>query len=47
MKQTFKFFDTMEQATAFIRTRGRRKHSMTPWQSSDGNEHKYIVWFYV
>lgn len=48
MKQTFRFFATMEQANTFIKARGtRRKHTITPWQNASGTEKKVIVWFYV
>ena len=48
MKQTFKFFDTMEQANAFIKDIGtRRKHTVTPWQDPRGTEKKIIVWYFA
>ena len=25
----------------------RRKAHMTPWASTDGAEHKFIVWYYI
>jgi hypothetical protein len=43
---TFKFFDTEEEAKKFMKARGRRKQTMTQWQSTDGKEHKKIVWYY-
>ena len=45
-KLTFKFFDTEKQAMDFMKTRGKRKQSTTDWTSTDGKEHKKIVWFY-
>ena len=43
---TFKFFDTEEEAKTFMKARGRRKQTMTDWQSTDGTEYKKIVWYY-
>ena len=44
---TFNFFDTRESAEKFSHTLGRKKHTITPWESEDKTEHKYIVWYYI
>ncbi len=48
-RETFEFFDTEQQAAAFVaeRKKQRRKAHMTPWQSADGKENKFIVWYYI
>ena len=48
-RETFEFFDTEQQAAAFVaaRKKQRRKAHMTPWQSADGSENKFIVWYYI
>lgn len=48
-RKTFEFFDTEQEALAFVdsRRKQRRKAHMTPWQSADGRESKYIVWYYI
>ena len=43
---TFKFFDTEKEALSFIESRGKRKHAVTDWTSSNGEEYKKIVWYY-
>lgn len=53
---TFEFFDTEEQAetacdtifdgyTAYLKRSKKRPH-WSPWDSLDGREHKYLVWYY-
>ena len=44
-KLTFKFFDTEKEALSFVKSRGRRKHTVTDWTSSDGEEHKKLCGF--
>lgn len=48
-RKTFAFFDTEQQAAAFVaaRRKQRRKAHMTPWTSTGGAEHKFIVWYYI
>ena len=48
-RKTFEFFNTEQQAAAFVaeRKKQRRKAHMTPWRSTDGSENKFIVWYYV
>lgn len=48
-RKTFAFFDTEQQAAAFVaaRRKQRRKAHMTPWASTGGTEHKFIVWYYI
>lgn len=55
-RKTFEFFDTMKEATMYselvMRTankyyRKTHKHVITPWTSTDGSEHKYILWYYT
>jgi len=54
LQLTFDFVDTTEQAQSLCEKRNkessrycRRKYPAhyTPWISSDGNEHKFIVWY--
>lgn len=53
---TFKFFDTEKEAYDFCNRLWDessyyvRKHyaaHYTPWESLDGKEHKFIVWYYT
>lgn len=48
-RETFEFFSTEQQAAAFVaaRKKHRRKAHMTQWQSADGRENKFIVWYYI
>ena len=52
----FDFFDTMEQAENYKRNflktkssyyRRNKRISILPWTSSDGSEHKIIMWYYI
>lgn len=47
--KTYEFFNTEQQAAEFVsaRRKKRRKAHMTPWQSADGSEQKFIVWYYI
>ena len=51
-KLTFKFVDTEEEAKAFCNKenqdpyiRENHKAIYAPWESQDGIEHKFIVWY--
>ena len=48
-RKTFEFFSTEQQAAEFVSAckKQRRKAHMTPWQSDDGRENKFIVWYYI
>ena len=48
-RKTFAFFNTEQLAAAFVAScrKQRRKAHMTPWQSADGRENKFIVWYYI
>lgn len=48
-RKTFKFFDTEQEALAFAAECRKMRHkvSMTPWQSADGRENKFVVWYYI
>lgn len=41
--------ETQQEAAAFVaaRRKQRRKAHMTPWTSTGGAEHKFIVWYYI
>ena len=43
---TFKFFDTEEEAKAFMKARGRRKQTMTDFNSKNDKDKRKIVWYY-
>ena len=52
---TFQFVDTEEQAKDLVNSiqanqnAYRKKHhkpSYTPWTSTDGKEHKFVVWYH-
>lgn len=45
-KQTFKIFETLEQAKKFINSR-KGENTLTPWSSEDGQEKCFIVWYYI
>lgn len=53
LRHTFQFVDTEQQAKALCdkiqnnQNAYRRKHhkpSYTPWTSTNGTEHKFVVW---
>lgn len=55
-RKTFEFCDTQEQAQAFCDrinasyssyARKHYKAFFTPWSSSNGQEHKFIVWYSI
>ena len=46
MRETFRFFNTDEEADRWMKSRGRRKSWKTPWTSDDGKEKKVVVWYF-
>lgn len=46
-KTTFQFFETLEKAENFIKSRKGKKTTLTPWNSADGQEKCFIVWYYI
>lgn len=56
LRKTFEFVDTEEEAISTCKTIQKHqnsyrkqfhKPSYTPWTSSDGKEHKFVVWYAI
>lgn len=49
MKRTFEIFTDHYKLCEFINglTKANRKHSVTPWNSKDGTEMGFVVWYYI
>ena len=54
LRKTFAFCDTEDEALEFCKAVQKNQNSYrkrwhkphyTPWHSSDGTEHKFVVWY--